>query len=194
MARDHVAHPQPMALRLFVALDLPDGVQDEVDRAIGPWRETFPEARWAPRENRHVTLKFLGWTPPRLRGWVAERIGAVTAASSPFETRLRALGAFPAAGRARVLWVGLDDGHGLLASLAASLEAALAEEFRPETRAFAPHLTVARSDSPIRLPERFGRTSVEPVSFRVDHLTLFRSHPQRQAPRYEPLGAFPLGG
>lgn len=194
MARDRASRPEAKALRLFVAIDVSEEIQDEVDRAIAPWREAFPKARWAPRGNRHVTLKFLGQTWPRLRGWVPEQVGAVAVASWPFDTRLTGLGAFPSAGRARVLWVGLDDDDGRMGGLATALDEALAKELRPETRAFAPHLTVARSEPPVRLPEGFGLTRVEPISFRVDHLTLFRSHLQRPAPRYEPLGVFPLGG
>ena len=194
MAHDRASRPEAKALRLFVAIDLPEDVQDEVDRAIGPWREAFPRARWAPRGHRHVTLKFLGQTWPRLSDWVPEQVGVVAATSSPFDTRLRGLGAFPSPGRARVLWAGLDDDNGRMAGLASALDEVLAKEFRPETRAFAPHLTVARSEPPVGLPEGFGLTRVEPVSFRVDHLTLFRSYLQRPAPRYEPLGVFRLGG
>ena len=65
--------------------------------------------------------------------------------------------------------------------------------FRPETRAFTPHLTVARSDPPLELPAAFVATPVRPVRFRIDRVVVFRSHLRRPAPRYEPLASFPLG-
>jgi RNA 2',3'-cyclic 3'-phosphodiesterase len=193
MARDRAARPEAKALRLFVAIELPAEAQDAVEAAIAPWREAFPRARWVPAANRHVTVKFLGQTWPRLRGWVEERVADAARSAVAFETSLTELGAFPSARRARVLWVGLDDRPGRMAEVALGLDVALAEEFRPETRAFTPHLTVARSDPPLELPPDYATTAVAPVRFRVDHVTLFRSHLRRPAPRYEPLATFPFG-
>jgi len=182
------------SLRLFVAFDVSSQAADAIDRAIEPWRAAFPAARWVPRENWHVTLKFLGQTWPRLEAWVGERVGETAASCAPVQTRLRGLGRFPAGGRARVLWAGLDDGAGLLGRIALALDAALAPEFRVETRAFSPHLTVARSDPALDLPEAFVETPVEPVGTRIGSVTLFRSHLRRPAPRYEALATYRLGG
>ena len=41
-----------------------------VAAAIEPWREAFPNVRWVPPANWHITLKFLGATPAdRVPGW-----------------------------------------------------------------------------------------------------------------------------
>ncbi len=194
MARDRANRPQAKASRLFVAFPVTDDALDEVDRAVEPWRDRFPRARWVPRENLHVTLKFLGRTWPRLEAWVQQQIGAVADAHGPVDTRLSAFGSFPSATRARVLWVGVEDREGAFAAIAGALDAALEEAFDPETRAFSPHLTVARSDPPLKLDEGFARTPVEPVRFRVDAIVLYRSHLRRPAPRYEHLATFALGG
>jgi 2'-5' RNA ligase len=194
MARDRAARPEAKALRLFVAVEVPAQARVAIEAAVAPWRERFPRARWAPQENWHVTLKFLGQTWPRLRTWVEERVGEAAAACAPFDTRLTALGAFPERGKARVLWAGLDDADGRMTAVVGALDAALAREFAAETRAFSPHVTVARSDPPLALPEGFRGASLEPVPFRVEGVTLFRSHLQRPAPRYEPIARFSLGG
>ncbi len=186
--------PETRSLRLFVAFDVSSEAADAIERAIEPWRAAFPAARWVPRQNWHVTLKFLGQTWPRLEGWVGERVGEASASCVPVQTRLRGLGRFPAGGRARVLWAGLDDAAGLLDRIALALDAALAAEFRPATRAFSPHLTVARSDPPLDLPAAFVETPVEPVGTQIASITLYRSHLQRPAPRYEVLATYRLGG
>jgi RNA 2',3'-cyclic 3'-phosphodiesterase len=93
-----------------------------------------------------------------------------------------------------VLWVGIEDPEGAFARLAGALDVALEEAFTPESRAFSPHLTVARSDPPLKLDEGFARTRIEPAGFLVDRIVLFRSHMRRPAPRYEPIATFPLGG
>jgi 2'-5' RNA ligase len=186
--------PEARSLRLFVAFDVSPEAADAVARAIEPWSDAFPHARWVPRENWHVTLKFLGQTWPRLEGWVHERVEAAAAEAGSVATRMTALGAFPTARRARVLWAGIDDDAGGLGRLAAVLNERLRREFPVESRAYSPHLTVARSAPPSRLPDAFATTPLQPVTFLVDRVVLFRSHLRRPAPRYEALATFPLSG
>ena len=194
MARDRAARPEAKPLRLFVAVTIPAAAGADVDAAVAPWRAAFPRARWVPPENRHVTLKFLGRTYPRLLDWVPERLGEVARGVAPFTTCVAGLGCFPSPVRARVLWAGLEDAQGRLAGLAGAVDDALAREFEPERRAFAAHLTVARSDPPLRLPEDFGTAPLRSDPFEVREIVLFRSHLRRPAPVYEPIGRFPLVG
>jgi len=193
VARDRASREGARSLRLFVAFEVSDEAKDAVEAVVAPLRERFPNARWVPRENWHVTVKFLGQTYPRLVGWVQEQVMQAAVTSASVTSRLTELGAFPSAGRARVLWAGLDDRPGLLAEIAHALDAALAKEFKPETRAFSAHLTVARSDPPLRLPDGVAGAPLEPVDVTVDRLVLFRSHLRRPAPFYEPLETFSLG-
>jgi 2'-5' RNA ligase len=90
--------------------------------------------------------------------------------------------------------MGIEDPEEAFARLAGALDVALEESFAPETRAFSPHLTVGRSDPPLKLDGGSTRTRVEPVGFRVEEIVLFRSHLRRPAPRYEPIATFALAG
>jgi 2'-5' RNA ligase len=185
--RDEAGRP----LRLFVAIEIPKDVRALVAAAVEPLRERHPRAKWVPLANQHVTLKFLGATPPALVEGVRASVADAAREAAPLATRVEGMGTFPSARRARVLWAGLEDDAGAMAGLASTLEAALEGQFPPERRAFTPHLTVARFDppSPIGvLPE------VRSAPFDVDRIVLFRSHLRRPAPVYEPLGVFPLGG
>jgi 2'-5' RNA ligase len=192
MARDRTARPEAKPLRLFVALEIPEDVKDVVDAAFAPWREAFPKARWVPRQNLHVTLKFLGRTWPRLVDWVPQQVEAAAAAVCPFLAKLEGVGSFPSAKRGRALWAGFADMEPI-GALAAEIETALADEFPTEKRPFHPHLTVARSDPPVKLPSSYTATELESEDWEVDHVVLFRSHLGRPAPRYEPLARSPLG-
>jgi RNA 2',3'-cyclic 3'-phosphodiesterase len=191
MARDRSSRPEAKPLRLFVAFDVPQSVRDAVGDAVAPWRERYPRAKWVPKQNQHVTLKFLGSTWPRLVEWVHEMVAAAARANEPVRTRVTGLGAFPNEGRARVLWAGLDDAEGRLARIAAALDESVAREFAPEKRGFTPHLTVARFDPAVKL---VGLGEVNPASepFDIDGIVLYRSHLRRPAPVYEPLARFPL--
>jgi RNA 2',3'-cyclic 3'-phosphodiesterase len=68
------------------------------------------------------------------------------------------------------------------------------DEFPAEKRPFHPHLTVARSDPPLKLPVGYSGTELDSKEWDVDHVVLFRSHLGRPAPRYEALSRFALGG
>lgn len=173
-----------------MAVEVAESVHDAIDAAVAPWRERYPRARWVPRENRHITLKFLGATWPRLVEWLTETVGGVAARHEPFEVAVGGLGAFPNARRARVLWAGLEE-DGAMAWIASDLDDRLAKEFVPEKRPFTPHLTIARFEPQVEF-DGLDAARLEAGSFRVDRLVLFRSHLRRPAPIYEPVGTFRL--
>jgi 2'-5' RNA ligase len=180
-------------LRLFVAVDISDEARARLTQAAGELRERVAAGRWVPPENWHVTMKFLGSTWPRLVEWVETTCAEVAAANESLETSLEGLGAFPHGRRARVLWAGLGDAEERLARIASALDAALVDEFKPEKRAFRPHLTIARFGPPTSLGEALSELEVSSEPFRIDRLVLYRSHLQRPVPRYESLREFPLG-
>jgi 2'-5' RNA ligase len=91
-----------------------------------------------------------------------------------------------------VWWAGLRDDAGSLAALAADVDAVLAPAIPPETRPYAAHLTVARSNPPLAVPQGWEQTGIEPIGWRVHALTLFESHLRRPHPRYEPLSVHPF--
>jgi RNA 2',3'-cyclic 3'-phosphodiesterase len=194
MARDRASRPEARPLRLFVAVDLPPDVRADLAGQTAALHGRVAGARWTPPENWHVTLHFLGRTWPRLLGWVVERVAEAAASTAPFRSSVRGIGAFPSWRRVRVLWAGLADEAGAFAGTAGAVQEALSQEFRPEDRAFAPHLTLARLNPPAPVdPADVG--DLRPSrDFEVRRLVLYRSHLRRPAPVYEPLESFTLGG
>ncbi|MDQ3958274.1 MAG: RNA 2',3'-cyclic phosphodiesterase [Actinomycetota bacterium] len=173
-------------LRLFVAVQVPDEHLAWLEEATGDL-SSLPGARWTPRENRHVTLSFLGWLRAALLPDVVATTELVAAAHSPASVALDGLGAFPRERRARVLWAGVDDPNGLLPSLAVGLGAGFEPlGVAPEARAYAPHLTLARFKNPGSLE---GLLPAVPRSapFLVERITLYRSRLSPRGPRYEVL-------
>ncbi len=47
-------------MRLFLAIELPSHVLDDLESALAPLRAAAPGLAWVPCEKRHLTLKFLG--------------------------------------------------------------------------------------------------------------------------------------
>jgi RNA 2',3'-cyclic 3'-phosphodiesterase len=139
-------------VRLFVALQIPSAVRDNLSALIDELRNSDRTAsgkkpRWVRPENLHVTLKFIGEAPAEKLDAIRAALSSVRSAHS-VELRFHGLGFFPNANRPRVLWAGMDAPSNL-GSLAVDVDQAVAAEgFPRETHAFAPHLTLARLDPP----------------------------------------------
>ena len=196
MARDRTARPEAAPLRLFLSVEAPEEVLRDLDARVAPLRPLLPGARWTRPEGWHVTLKFLGATWPRLLDEVRAAAKAAARAAPPLESWLTEVGAFPSAGRARVLWVGLSDPDGRLTGLASDLDERLRPWFTPERRAFTAHLTLARLDPPrdvrVEAPDLLALRP-DGRAFVIDRLVLYRSHLSPRGATYEALGEFPLG-
>ena len=184
---------EPRPLRLFVAVSVPEEQLAWVEQQSGPLRGRWPDARWIPAENQHVTLKFLGPASADLLDPIVAACHHAAESRTVGTVSLGGLGVFPSSKRARVLWIGLDDPAGLLASVAGALDDPLAQlGFEPETRAFSPHLTVARFKRPTPLGE-LPSVPPPPGPFPVAEFGLWRSHLSPKGARYECLATFGLG-
>lgn len=182
-------------LRLFVAASVPGPLLAQLERATSPLRERWPSARWAPVANQHVTLKFLGSVDEGLLDPVRAAAATVALGHRASELRLGLPGVFPSRRRAKVLWIGIDDPHELLSSLAHDLESHLAQlGFPAEGRVFRPHLTLARFKDPVRVGAELPPLDLyDAHAFKIDRVDLFRSHLHPKGARYEILESFPLG-
>jgi 2'-5' RNA ligase len=181
----------PTSLRLFLAASLHEHLAWVGDR-VAELQELWPEARWIPPQNQHVTLKFLGSTPESELGRVVSACERVAAAHRPQPIGLSQLGVFPSPRRARVLWIGLDDPAQVLTSLAQTVDEELASlGFPRESRPYSPHLTVARFKTPTvagDLPVLRG----QPGPCLLRSFDLWRSHLSPKGARYERLVSFSL--
>ena len=195
MGRDGESRTEAKAWRLFVAADIPEVARETLAEQLEPFRRSHPGLRWAPRENWHVTLKFLGAVRPGLVLDVKAGVADAAASVDRFDTRLTGADAFPNARRARVVWIGMSDTDGGFSTLARALDVALGKIVEPEERPFTPHLTVARAKEkqPLRAEEDLtALAALESAPFPVDRIVLYRSHLRRPAPLYEPVEEFPL--
>jgi 2'-5' RNA ligase len=178
-------------------VDVPGPVKGGLERAVAPYHERVPAARWTRSTDWHVTLKFLGSTWPRMLDTVRAAVHEVAAGVSPVRTRLTDVGVFPSVRRTRVVWVGLEDPRGALAGIAARLDELLADLVEPERRPFTPHLTLARLNPSRDLsefaPDLVG-LAVASDPFVIDRLVLYRSHLSPHGATYEVLVEEPFEG
>ena len=170
-------------LRLFVALAFPDEVRAELRRAADAMRAFAPQGmRWANVDGAHLTLRFIGSTPPDAAPPLGEAVVRAAEGIAPFELSLGGAGVFPSRGAPRVLWVGVDGALDALTTLRNNVEDALAEAgVSNDERAFAPHVTLARvnarlsRDESQALRESVAALDVRRIAFAVEEVGLYHS-------------------
>ena len=94
-------------MRLFAALVPPPEALEHLDEFLDVRRDAG-EFRWVQADQVHVTLAFLDHVPDHKLDDLVERLGRAASRRAAFETAISGGGAFPNAGRAKVLWAGLD--------------------------------------------------------------------------------------
>jgi 2'-5' RNA ligase len=182
-----------MSLRLFAALDLPD---DLAERLLALMKGV-PGAKWRPRENLHLTLRFFGEVPEPVADEIDNELSQVADSTAPFELQIKGAGAFGGADP-HALWVGAAE-IPALKKLAADCErAARRVGLKPEARKFAPHVTLAYlSHAPLErvqaFEQRLGLFATQ--RFLVERFGLYSSVTRKSAPSLYRLEAeYPLLG
>jgi RNA 2',3'-cyclic 3'-phosphodiesterase len=189
MAKERLKSPRA---RLFVALDLPGGMREGIV-SWGQRELRDPALRVVAPESLHITLAFLGYLPEKEIGRLGEIVAGLE--SPPPEIALGDPVARPSLRRARVFALPAES-SGTVA-LQSELEEKLAAErlYKPEKRAFWPHVTVARVKSEGRGSKRPMRVSTPPGALTkalsqpagAIRAALYRSELNPQGARYVPL-------
>ena len=189
-------------LRAFIACEISSSLQDSIRAATAQLRAGLgPDlVRWVPRQNVHLTLKFLGDVSSSSLDLIVSSLTVEAARHETFDLLVEGCGAFPNVRRPRVLWVGLTAPPGL-GLLHRDLDAATARlGFKSEDRPFSPHLTIGyvRPNASATQREKIGaeitRLNVGKLgSQHVDAIHLFKSDLQRTGAVHTKLQTAPLG-
>ena len=136
-------------MRIFLAVFPPRGTQKLAASVIDRLRKPNDHVSWVAPDNLHFTMRFIGEVGEDGLRRIEAAGREAAAAHRSFGVALGPPGAFPTAKRARVLWLGLQQGSEPFAQLAASLADSLATRgFGPESREFTAHLTLGRVREP----------------------------------------------
>jgi 2'-5' RNA ligase len=188
-------------IRVFVAVELPAAQRAAIGALRARVEREWKGVRWVGPDQLHLTLAFLGdvgvQAVPALRRGLTLGVGEVEG----FELEVRGVGAFPDAGRPRVVWAGIEGSglealHGLRECVARACREA---HCTPADDRFRPHVTLGRF--PMRGPKRVARgLELEALSdwsggtFRVDRVSVIASELRAQGPTYSHLSRFGLKG
>lgn len=156
--------------RLFVAIRPPREMRERLTGLMGG----VQNARWQDDDQLHLTLKFIGEVDRHRAEDIGAALGAVH--QERFEVALAGVGSFERRGKGAI-WAGLAPHDALKALQKKVDQACLRVGIEPETRAFHPHITLARfnrgSGPAESFLERWAGLSSQP--FLVDSFSLYES-------------------
>ena len=178
-------------IRAFVALELDATSVRRVMRVSDRLRMASgaPSATWTPPARAHVTLKFMGELPATAVAPLGEALAALAGGKKAPRPGTFRLEAFPSAQAASVVVIELEDPDGGVAKLATKVEK-LAEKYgvKRESRAYRPHVTLARLKMPYDARRWLKRELAEGAGeCRATRLTLYRSDLGSAGSVYVPL-------
>jgi RNA 2',3'-cyclic 3'-phosphodiesterase len=193
-------------MRLFIALDIDDGIRERIARFVEGVCGFAPDARWVRAESLHITLKFIGEKPEKLVEDIQQALRTIHAGA--LEIVFRGYGFFPSAKAPRVFWVGIEAPRSL-ASLAAAVDEKMsALGIAKEEHAYSPHLTLARGAGGSGSPRRKGDKSNRSFQILQERLAalptpefgtmtaheffLYQSQLSPKGSKYTKLASFPL--
>lgn len=188
-------------LRAFIAIEFSTHVCDEIQKQTNRLRHTLGSdfIRWVPTHNMHLTLKFLGDAASSHLDFLKQMLLREANSHPQFDMQVGGVGAFPNLRSPHILWLGIH-APSTLASLQKRIESGAARlGYKPEDRAFSPHLTIGRVHQAASLTElQKIRATLNSMQFggiaaaRVEFVHLFKSDLQPDGPIYTKLFSAPL--
>lgn len=188
-------------LRLFLAIPCPPVLAARLTQVQQELLASTWDLRFSAPEDLHLTLHFLGATPPRLVDDLKRELGAIAHARRPFDLVCGGVGCFPDESQPRVVYAAIVDPANKLQDLFEATRRILnAYRLFKLGGELTPHLTLARVSKlsaawdPALLRglapqwEKFG-------GYPVEHILLMAGLLDREAgKRYEVLADLRLGG
>jgi len=176
--------------RLFTGIEIPEAIRLRLSLIRSP----LSGAKWIEPDNMHVTLRFVGDIDARTADEFCDLLAAIR--TRPFPVSIRGVGIF--GGRdPHILWAGVEADAELDALYRANERAARAAGLEPDTRAFRPHVTLARMrrarhHAVARFLEENGALRVEP--FMPTRFVLLSARAGSGGPPYVIEAAYPFDG
>lgn len=184
-------------MRLFIAIEIPGEIKEEMAKAQEQLRRSGADAGWTRPEGIHLTLKFLGEVPEAQIEEIKIALAKAAAGKGRFRLEVGGVGVFPNTRNPRVPWVGVSGDIDKLASLQASVEEAMTGMgFEREEREFTPHLTLGRIKE-IRSRDSWqkaldGIKDIRLPGFDVTAVSLMKSELKRTGAVYTELAKIEL--
>lgn len=183
---------------MFVAVIPPESVSADLDEFLSVRRDAAA-FRWSAPDQVHLTLAFAEHVPERSLDEVIERLETAAGRRTPFSLTVTGGGAFPNVTEGKVLYAGVEtDAAEELDRVAAGTRNALVKAgVEVDGGRFRPHLTVARTGTPVELSNWVRLLDAyRAPTWTVSSFVLVRSRlgeGPRKRPVHEVIAEFPFG-
>ena len=178
--------------RMFIAIAFNREIVAQFIKAANVFREQIPDKaiRWTAPSSLHLTICFLGERDASLIPNIVNALDQSVINQQPFKVQFKGLGVFPEKGKARVLWIGIDDTQNIRSLYNVTLRKLLGI-MNIERPRFSPHVTIARIGNNLK-KDTFEDISLLTAKHRdrlfgkmmVEKVTLFESELLPSGPRY----------
>ncbi len=179
----------PARVRLFVSIELPEPVIEEVKRIQKELKQLdLFEGTYVRPENLHITLAFFGSVEDAQIPSIHERLSSISLPA--YDIKLKALGV-NSLSRPHVLWITVE--APLLGTLAEQISE-LFPEYR-EQKPFNGHITIARMKKVLnksRLKELLTVFPLHEHAWHAQEFALWQSETLPEGPIYTMMATFPL--
>jgi len=169
-------------IRLFAALAVPYGIA----QGLAEHQTGLPGAAWRPPEALHLTLRFAGDIAENVADDFAAALSQVT--GEPLDLTLSGVGCFGEGERIRAIWAGIEENPAVRRLAARCETAARRAGLKPDTRAYAPHVTMAflRRPDPASVAAWIQANNLlKSPPFTLRAFGLYSSHQTGEGSRYE---------
>jgi len=186
-------------MRLFIAIEIPPLVKQEMAALQDQLRHTDVDAAWVRPEGMHLTLKFLGDVPETRSNAIMDALVYAAQGRGGFRMEISGVGTFPHTGNPRVVWVGVQGDADMLRDAQTSVEGQMLNlGFAREDRDFFPHLTLGRIRqvrSRSAWKNAFDKLKdIRLSGFHVDSISLMQSELHSSGAVYTEIGRVLLKG
>ena len=147
---------------------------------------------WVKDDVRHLTLRFLGATPPQQVPLVRKALAEACAASEPFTLTINKIGVFGSHYRPEVVWLGFEHFEPFRELFDMLEPKLLACGFDPNGGNFVPHITLGRIKG-LHDKRRFWEVIAEvrraavSQALEINTLNLYQSFLHKDGPEYRTL-------
>jgi 2'-5' RNA ligase len=131
-------------VRVFVGFFTTKKIQEAVEK-LQAQSEGFIKGKWVEPQNFHMTFQFIGDVQQEKLVDLLKSLQEVAQRAKPIRVKYKGLGVFPNLDRARVLWIGVAEGHRQLIDLAKTVVRSNRQVgIKDEGKPFHPHVTICR--------------------------------------------------
>lgn len=180
-------------IRLFVALEIPDKVKEELFNHCFSIVERSSDYRWEAKEKIHLTLKFIGDVKDELLPQITEELEFIKNYSS-FNCTISKFGFFFRDNQAKILWCNLETDDSII-SLVEEINTRMNKfDIEIEKRKFKSHLTLLRIKNKVdeKFIKSFKEYSFDPINFTSNEVELIQSVLKPSGSEYKVLKIYEL--